>query len=91
MTWSTNTFGISSVLLDLVGWFVPEEKCLNTTTKGRRFILHPNEHFAFHAKLLCNPREKTVLNVKTKLVPSKYQKVRAEKAITLTPKDKKQQ
>ena len=42
--------GVADNLLDLAGCFIPDDKNVHAAPNGRRFILKPIEHSAFHSK-----------------------------------------
>ena len=42
--------GVADNLLDIAGCFIPDDKNVHAAPNGKRFILKPIEHSAFHSK-----------------------------------------
>ena len=81
--------GVVDNLLDLAGCFISDDKNVHAAPNGRRFILRPTEHSAFHSKpssIICKA---AITNVSTKkLVPNKKGTIITEQSVTHTTKDK---
>ena len=81
--------GVADNLLDLAGCFIPDDKNVHGAPNGRRFILRPTEHSAFHSKPSSTTGKAAITNVSTsKLVPNEKGTIRTEQSVTHTSKDK---
>ena len=80
---------VADNLLDLAGSFIPEDKNVHAAPNGRRFILRPTEHSAFHSKPSSTTGKSAIINVSTnKLVPNEKGTIRTEQSVARTSKDK---
>ena len=81
--------GVSDNLLDLAGCLIPDDKTVHAAPNGRRFILRPTEHSAFHTKPSSSKGKIAVTNVSTnKLIPNENGTIRTEQSITHVNKEK---
>ena len=71
------------------GCLIPEDKKVHAAPNGRRFILRPTEHSAFHSNPSCTTGKAAITYVSTnKLVPNEKEPIRTEQSVAQTSKDK---
>ena len=78
---------ISIDLIDIAGCLIPDEKHLHAAPNGRRFIIRPTEHAAFHVKPSSTKAPPSKSNVTVNKIVSDAGKMQTEAAITTKSRD----
>ena len=67
----------------MAGCLIPDGSTVHAAPNGRRFIIRPTEHAAFHVKISSTKGQEAVTNVKTnKIVPDQNKQISTEASET---------